>query len=374
MGKNWRVVLAVGLLIFSFVSQVHARHLTATDSVSSRKVKFSIYPVLGYQPRTSISLGLISFIVYDQPAGDQLSTYHRPSAISPYLVYTFNKQMLLASSFDLYFGNHLYLYMKPRYYTFPDFYYGIGDDSRLEAEEIYTNVYPQLEGRFMKFLNNKWSIGVRFDMQYNHLKDFDPDGQLIQGNVFGTQGGFNSGLGPSVLLDTRDDVLYPAHGYYFTSEITFYTSAFGGRYNYIQYLVDLRKYITVINEQNILAFQIAGNFSSGADVPFYKLQKVGGSDRLRGIQNANLYMDRQSFWTQAEYRRPLFWRFGGVAFAGLGGVAPSLAKVRFDKLKYVVGLGGRFRALKSEKLNVRLDAGLSNGGQYAFYLSVKEAF
>ena len=77
---------------------------------------------------------------------------------------------------------------------------------------------------------------------------------------------------------------------------------------------------------------------------------------------------------QAEYRRTLFWRLGGVAFAGFGDVAPGLGKFQFDELKYVVGLGGRFQAMKDEKLNVRLDAGISQGGQYAFYLSVKEAF
>jgi outer membrane protein assembly factor BamA len=127
-------------------------------------------------------------------------------------------------------------------------------------------------------------------------------------------------------------------------------------------------------KKNILAFQAAGNFTSGDEVPFYKLQKVGGDSRLRGIENSNLYLDKQSFWVQAEYRRKLFWRLGGVAFVGFGDVAPGLDAFSFNELKYVAGLGGRFQAMKDEKLNIRLDAGVGRGGQYAFYLSFKEAF
>jgi outer membrane protein assembly factor BamA len=175
-------------------------------------------------------------------------------------------------------------------------------------------------------------------------------------------------------VDTRDNILYPVRGLFARAEINFYSTAFGGDFNYTHIVLDFRKYISIKNEQNILAFQAAGNFTSGDEVPFYKLQKVGGDKRLRGIENANLYLDKQSFWMQAEYRRTLFWRLGGVAFAGFGDVAPGLGEFRFDELKYVVGLGGRFQALKDEKLNVRLDAGIGRGGQYAFYLSVKEAF
>ena len=67
-------------------------------------------------------------------------------------------------------------------------------------------------------------------------------------------------------------------------------------------------------------------------------------------------------------------KLGGVAFAGFGDVAPEVSKYNFKELKYVFGLGGRFQAVKDEKLNLRLDLGIGTDGQYAFYFSVKEAF
>lgn len=282
--------------------------------------------------------------------------------------------MLLAIDFDSYFNNGYFLDIKPRFYKYPDFFFGIGNDNIIEDQETYTNEFLRLDGRFMKFINHKWSVGLRFDYQGNKLYDFEEDGELAKGEIFGTEGGLNSGFGPTVQFDTRDNILYPTKGFFAQAEATFYSDIFGGDFNYTHFLIDLRKYISIKNEKNILAFQAAANFTSGDNVPFYKLQKVGGDKRLRGIENSRLYIDKQSFWMQTEYRRDLFWRLGGVAFAGFGDVAPGLNKFNFSELKYVVGLGGRFQAMKDEKLNIRLDAGIGRGGQYAFYLSVKEAF
>lgn len=361
--------LFIILLLFLFSNKV----LGQIDSIKSEKINFSIYPVLAYAPETKLSFGLISFMVFNN-ANNKENAYYRPSSISPYFLYTLNNQILLAIEFDMYFKNGYFLDVKPRYYKYPDQFFGVGNDNAIEDKEIYTDEYQRVDGKFMKIINQQWLSGLRFDFQHNSIYDLDEDGQLISGNFTGTEGGFITGIGPSFQFDSRNNVLYPSSGVLANAEITFYSNAFGGDYQYTNYVIDLRKYLSLKNEKNILAFQAVGNFTTGNDIPFYKLQKVGGDSRLRGIENSNLYIDKQSFWMQAEYRRELFWRFGGVAFAGFGDVAPALDQFRFNELKYVMGLGGRFQAMKDEKLNVRLDAGIGRGGQYAFYLSVKEAF
>ncbi len=366
-----RVSIIISFIFCQFLlfNQLHAQ----IDSLKAKNVNFSIYPVFGYQPETRFAFGIISFIVYDNLMYHQ-NDYYRPSTISPYFLYTLNNQMLIAIDFDSYFKNGYFLDVKPRFYRYPDFFYGIGNDNMIETEENYTNEFFRIDGRLMRFIDKKWSVGLRFDIQNNKLYDFDEEGHLISGQIFGTAGGLNIALGPTVRVDTRDNILYPSKGVFAESEINFYSALLGGDFTYIHFVVDFRKYLSIKNEKNVLAFQVAANFTSGENIPFYKLQKVGGDSRLRGIENANLYLDKQSFWMQAEYRRKLFWRLGGVAFAGFGDVAPGLNKFDFNELKYVVGLGGRFQAMKDEKLNIRLDAGVGRGGQYAFYLSIKEAF
>jgi hypothetical protein len=342
------------------------------DSTEVDDIRFSIYPVIGYQPETRFIFGAISFLVYGEEEGGD-SEYYRPSTISPYILYTLNQQMLIAIDFDHFFPKGYFLALKPRYYKYPDFFYGIGNDNRIEDEEVYVNRFERLDGSFMKFVNQRLAVGLKFDIQNNHLSDFEEEGQIISDDIFGVNGGLNVGLGPTLQVDSRDNILYPSRGVFALAEITMYRQGLGGDFTYTNFILDLRKFLSIKNEKNILAFQLAGNFTSGK-VPFYKLPKVGGDSRLRGIENANLYIDRQSFWMQAEYRRKLFWRLGAVAFVGFGDVAPNLADFRPDEFKYVIGLGGRFQPIKSEKLNARLDLGIGRGGQYAFYLSIKEAF
>jgi len=77
---------------------------------------------------------------------------------------------------------------------------------------------------------------------------------------------------------------------------------------------------------------------------------------------------------QAEVRHELFWRVGGVVFAGMGDVASGLGDFSWNTNRFIYGLGGRFQALKDEKMNIRLDIGFTDNGQSAFYLSVREAF
>lgn len=369
--KRWSFALIIILVMLQVL--LYSSTYSQTDSLSSQKASFTIYPVFGYQPETRFAFGVISFIVYDHNS-QKMDEYYRPSTIAPYFLYTLNHQMLIAIDGEMYFKNGYYLDIKPRFYKYPDFFYGVGNDNDIDNEEIYTNEFFRVDGRLMKFFSKIWSVGLRFDIQNNRLYDFDQEGQLVVKGIFGIDGGLNSGIGPTIQVDTRDNTLYPSRGIFARAEANFYANAFGGDFNYAHFVLDFRKYMSIKSEKNIIALQIAGNFTSGDKIPFYKLQKVGGDKRLRGIENANLYMDKQSFWMQAEYRRTLFWRFGGVAFAGFGDVASGIDKFKFKELKYVVGLGGRFQAMKEEKLNIRLDAGLGPGGQYAFYLSVQEAF
>lgn len=346
------------------------------DSIVSnpeKKTHFAAYPALYYSPETKLGFGFIGFLVIKDPEKVD-SRYYRPTSISPYFLYTLNNQILTAFDIDYYFGNGMNLNTKLRYYNFPDFFYGIGNDNDPEVKELYTNEYSRLEGRLLKPINEKWFAGIRYYFQYNGLYDFEEGERLESEDFIGEEGGWSNGLGLSFLKDTRNSTLYPTEGWMSRLEATFFNKIFGSAYSYANYLIDLRKYWSIKNEKNVLAWQAYFNLSSGKDIPFYNLPRIGGDEKLRGITNASLYIDRQAWYTQVEYRRDLFWRFGGVVFAGFGDVAENISDFTISELKYVVGVGGRFQALKHEKFNVRLDIGMARYGRSAFYLSVREAF
>jgi len=80
------------------------------------------------------------------------------------------------------------------------------------------------------------------------------------------------------------------------------------------------------------------------------------------------------FVIQSEYRFPLFWRLGAVVFGDCGNVGSSLSDLGFDYLKYSFGGGLRVALNKAEKLNLRLDYGVSHRSSNGFYLQLGEAF
>ncbi|MEM6738162.1 MAG: BamA/TamA family outer membrane protein [Bacteroidota bacterium] len=258
-----------------------------------------------------------------------------------------------------------------RFFNFPDSYFGIGNSNDPDISEQYTNIFFQLEGRYLKPLNRTAFLGIGWDIQHNSIREIEEGGLLQTDGPVGISGGTVLGIGPAFRFDSRNNTIYPNKGYLIT-----YRSLLNylGDFRFSSHLIDLRKYIIIGNEHNILAFQLRGSFTNGNDAPFYKLPQLGGDERLRGINNASLYRDRQMVYAQAEYRRPLFWRFGMTLFAGIGDVANELGDLQLSDFKYVGGIGGRFAAIPEDKLNLRIDLGVARGGQVAFYAGISEAF
>ena len=119
-----------------------------------------------------------------------------------------------------------------------------------------------------------------------------------------------------------------------------------------------------------------GNFyleAASGEIPFYKLPALGGGNRMRGYFYGR-YRDKVYAMTQLEYRQYFWWRFGFVAFAGLGDVAPNLLKFRLKEFKYSYGLGFRFLFNKEQKVNLRLDIGIGENGNSGIYFGIEEAF
>ncbi len=287
----------------------------------------------------------------------------------PFVIYSFRNQLQFGFEADLFLKNGWNAYNYLRYYIYPDYYYGIGKNTNADSVEIFIDEFARLNGKLVKAVGEKIFLGVGYDFQYDNLYGFKEGKVLEQRQIYGNQGGLLIGVGPSFRFDSRDNVLYSSKGQYISLDGIFY--GLGGDYNFALLTVDARQFFNLGTDKNIFGFQFVGRFTDG-QVPFYKLPIIGGGYNLRGIRE-NRFRDNQAMYLQAEYRRYLFWRFRAVAFAGIGSVAPSLDTFDFSDAKYSFGLGLRFQLLKSERLNVRADYGIS-GDQSGFYFAVRESF
>jgi outer membrane protein assembly factor BamA len=197
---------------------------------------------------------------------------------------------------------------------------------------------------------------------------------LIYGKVTGSQGGLNSGIGLVFLIDHRDNVVNATQGTYLETSIYSFTSLLGGDFNYKNFNLVYSQYFPILKSLksvHILAVNMVATINTG-DPPFTSLAAAGNDDILRGYARYR-YRDKHFIAGQIEYRFPIWWRIGGVAFTGVGDVFNNPEQVEWSTLKYSYGGGLRFMLSRRERLNLRLDYGLGRNSS-SFYISVTEAF
>jgi len=358
------------LYIFSliFILSCFAKNLPADDSLKVKKSGIVLLPIFGYAPETKLELGArMSYYFRDSKT---LIT-SRPSTIAPRISYTQNKQIYAQLAADLYFQNEKYHIIGDlSYYKYPDLFYGIGNNISTDDEEDYTPIKTEFLISFQRRIFPGFNIGAQYE--YRHLKvtKMGSEGLLATGNIFGSDGGLNSGLSLLMNWDTRDNIFYPLAGAYYQLTAGVFDSWLGSDYKFNLYQFDLRKYFSFI-PKHALALQGVLNVTSG-DPPFNRLMLLGSDKILRGYHNS-LFRDNAMWAFQTEYRLPVWWRFGMVGFLGIGNVHPSLEEMSFSKSKYSAGFGIRYFLVPKEGINIRLDIAFGEESS-GFYLYFLEAF
>lgn len=338
---------------------------TAATNAPAAGLQWAGFPVAFYTPETGAGFGG-GLTVTHRPDGADRS--ERPDSLSVFGLYTLKNQWMLFAMPEAYLADHAW---KARgrigYRDYPDQFHGIGPEATEDAEEDFTERSLTLEpSLFRSVVPNLW-IGGLVRWKDTDLSAFEDDGVLAQGGVTGTEGGTAAGAGPAIEWDGRDRLFNPTRGGFHRFTAVFHRDALSSDYDYDEYTLDLRHYLPA-GREGVVALQGVVQSVSG-DVPFTELPRL---EQMRGVLN-NLYRDRRAAVAQAEYRFPIRGRFSGVAFASVGGVAPSWDEWDFGDLKAAGGAGLRFMLNRRERINLRFDLGFSESGAQP-YIRIMEAF
>ena len=272
---------------------------------------------------------------------------------------------------ELYLRNNRLVLDGSSQLTYFDYsYYGIGNDTPESAQETYTALRFDARVEVIHLLVRQLYAGLVYDIRYQDIRDLEPGGALAGGAVRGTDGGFLSGAGGLIRWDSRDHSVWPTRGGRVTFSPRFYRGFLGSGHDFDRWLLDASWFFHLGGE-HVLGIDGRLDLRTG-DPPFDHLSMAGGSRLLRGIIEGR-WRDDHYLAAQAEYRYPIYWRFSGVAFAGLGRVAGALDELSFEGLKYSVGGGLRFAVNPEERINVRLDVGVGTGDANV-YFRILEAF
>lgn len=368
-------IILLSLMAYRVVAQEKIdglREITKTVDTTQilYKNKMLLFPLIALSTETSWVFGFANAYIFKTSKKDpNLRTSTMPSGF----LYTLNDQILIGLGAYIFLPREKYvLRFENSFSKFPDKFWGIGNETPESAEESYTFTQFFINPSISRKVSKNLFLGAGFDLQSVFKIKYDSGGNFEQDQVIGIYnrtGYFTFGFTGLVTFDSRNHAYMPNKGSLVRFKFTHFNQATGSDYNFHSFDMDARKYLE-IKPKRILALQAFGLFTFG-DVPYRNIASLGGNAMMRGYYGGR-YRDKMYFTTQAEYRFPVYWRFGAVAFASAGQVADHAAQFSFSKFHYAAGAGIRFSVLPRENLNLRFD--VAYGNKVNYYIVLAESF
>lgn len=369
--STWFISLSIWLLFAMSTGSLFAQE--TDESSENLEVKnWGIAPIIApfYSPETGFG-GVVSGILYwnaDRNAA-------RPDQLSLTAVYTEKDQFFTGLNIDKYLmGDRLLAEINVGFNDWKNTFYGIGgepppgfDDS---YEEDFTSSGYRISGGLAVKLGEGIYLGADWNYSDTEMDEFESGGWLESSGLLGLDGGVIAGPGVSLTMDTRDEAFYPTRGILFETEYRRFDEVFASDYNFDSAALDFRIYHS-IRPEHILAAHAEVEYTDG-DVPFYRLPSLSSRSSMRGVEDG-VFIDKTRYAVQAEYRFPIWQRFGGAVFAAGGNVAPALEDLG-DDIHFAGGFGVRYTIETRKHINIRLDIGFDEEGETNVYFTLREAF
>ncbi|CAN5181544.1 hypothetical protein BH09BAC1_BH09BAC1_02360 [soil metagenome] len=337
-----------------------------TDPYKSRTLPV---PLFSYSPETSFGFGISIQHLFRTPSTDSTGNL---SILGLAFKYTLRKQFILNPYWDVFWKKQRYrLTGAVLWQRYPDSFFGLGNETSQNGER-YTADYLMMRNRFARELVPKLQIGLQHRLEYMYNAKMNSSSHFDTLTVPGEDGYTASGIGLTMIFDTRDHNLFPFKGWYVILSHHTYSRFFGGNTDLTSLRLDARKYWNPGKGGHVIAAQVVVQVHS--NVPPFKMMATFGAEELMRGYFYGRFRDQHMYAMQAEYRFPLFWRFLGVAFAGVGNTIGPYSSPGFNNLKFAGGGGIRFTLDAKERINVRFDAGFGLDGSKGFYLAIGEAF
>lgn len=327
--------------------------------------RFAALPVLGYAEETGLKYGaMVLIFTRSDRAGENFSSFD-------FLVQgTTNGQLEVMASPDLYLWNgSVHSDITLTYWNWKAKYYGQGNDPDRDAYSRYDMDLFKFEApidiSLLPSHARTLTIGPYFYLESNRAS-FRKNSALRPER----SGGFRTGFGYQATIDLRDNVNWPTHGAFAQFRQVFYPEALG-KFGFFSQTLDLRTYHYLFWETSVAA----GAFYDirKGDVPFDMLATLDGLKRFRGVERG-MFLDRQSFSAQVEFRRTLFWRLAGTIFVEAGKVGSYFSELARNDWHFAPGFGGRLLLNRSEKTYARCDFSLVDGKYLGLTIYLREAF
>ncbi|WMJ71838.1 BamA/TamA family outer membrane protein [Cytophagaceae bacterium ABcell3] len=353
------------LLLLLFSKSLYAQEK------KEHKPKIVGAPVIAYLPETSWQFGAGAKFLFNFK-NDTIPT--RTSFLAFTARYTLLHQIIFNPNYIIFTNGEKFLIKGEAGFTkFPNQYFGIGNNTPRSNKEEISFRQITFDNIFYKKVKKDLFVGLGYRFINTYDLQSEKNGLLQKEEPPGYNGSIVSGLTAAITYDSRDNILNSTEGELIEFIAGAHGNYLGGNYNFISFLLDARKYISPFpHRDDVVALQFYG-MSSSSQTPFTSLAALGGDRIMRGYYQGR-FRDQNIMVVQAEYRLPVYGRFGMTFFGGLGDVAGQVSDYAFSSIKPSYGAGLRFLVSKPDNLNIRFDYAFGRGGESMFYLNIAEAF
>ena len=235
-------------------------------------------------------------------------------------------------------------------------YFGIGNDSQYENQEIYTRELRELRTTFSRGFS-QYFIG-QLALKYGRIESwgFDPEGQLIHLLPDKNRPLVEyMSVYMNLRYDNRDSYIHPTRGMVIQTDFEWAPGKSTGNLPFTRWSFWLQYYTTILFPETIFAWRLGLANISGNDLPLQMMIPLGGNRTLRGY-SLGRFIDNTAGLMNMEFRVPIYGRLGGLLGADLGRVWPSPGYLNLSNWHSNLVFGLRYYL---DTYLVRVDFGLS---------------
>ena len=374
--KKISYVLLLVLCSLKLSAQLKILNKVFSDD-TTRHNSFLPVPLFGYSQEAGLTLGAAGVYSFYTDKNDP-----KIKASQAYGVIGFStkKRVQIGFKTDVWTAHNKYHYLaEAKFLNQPFNFYGIGNETSLAYEDKVNIRRFKLNGELEREVFTHFYLGGGLEYENQKFTAKEAGGIYSTSPVLNDRdGGEFMFFKVTSFFDSRDNVPYPAKGFYAKLQYGYAPDFFGPpNYNGSLITADLRNFYTLTKSLNIALNATYEGLISNKTIPFYNLRQLGNDQFMRGYYSGR-FRDENLITSQAEVRYRPIPRFGLVAFGGAGKVygKNSFSQSNF---KPTYGLGARFFFDLEKGLALRIDYAMGEKpiGEKrisGFYISLGEAF
>ena len=242
-----------------------------------------------------------------------------------------------------------------------DNFYGMGPDSREDDLTNFTFEKKEIKLTLGKGFTSSFVLEVSYfirNIRYHNVQEDKTHTEVLKS--VGEQ--FSPFLSLLVRYDKSDSQIHPTRGFRLELQNDLAYSFLGNKNaSFARFIVDLRKYLLIFGQKDVLAFRLRFQKISGDSIPLFEMSVLGGGSMENAIRGykMNRFQDKGKILMNIEYRFPIWRRLGGNIFVDYGMVWPNLKRINFQKSAVGIGWGLRYYL---KNFLARFDMGFSKEG------------